>query len=274
MIFYPNCKINIGLRVLSKRADGFHDIESIFYPVKWCDILEVMPLTSAPDGQINFETSGIQIPGHAVDNLCVKAYELIKHDYLLPALSVHLHKIIPLGAGLGGGSADAAFFIKAINDITEINLSFGEMHHYAKILGSDCSFFINSKPALALQKGDDLEPVAIDLTAYYICIVYPAINMNTKEAYARIKPSNDGPSLEELILEPMATWKNTIKNDFETALGDNASLINEIKNKLYTNGAIYASMTGSGSAVYGIFAAQTNLKNEFDGLLIFEGKLD
>ncbi len=273
MIVYPNAKINIGLRILNKRSDGFHNIESIFYPVKWFDALELLP-AHGKENQISMTTTGIEIPGNMDENLCIKAYHLINSNYALPALKVHLHKQIPIGAGLGGGSADAAFFIKALNEVTDINLSFGEMHHYAKQLGSDCSFFINNRPALALQKGEELEPVSLRLAGCYICIVYPGIHISTKEAYAKIIPAEQKYPLEELASNPIEQWKDTISNDFEKALLPAYPVIVELKEKLYANGAVYAAMSGSGSAVYGIFKEKAFLKDIFRDHIVFEGKLD
>lgn len=270
MIVYPNCKINIGLRILNKRNDGYHNIESVFYPVSVSDILEINRISPAAENQIQFKSTGITIPGNAEENICVKAYHLINKDYPLPALQVHLHKQIPIGAGLGGGSADAAFFIKALNALEELNLSFGEMHHYAKQIGSDCSFFINNKPALAEQKGDALEPVDLNLKGYHLVIVYPNIHISTALAYSSVVPNREGEKIEELIKMPVNSWKDAIVNAFEAGIVTKFPVVGEVKNKLYALGAAYASMTGSGSAVYGIFADKPEGMNYFSNFTVFE----
>jgi 4-diphosphocytidyl-2-C-methyl-D-erythritol kinase len=274
MVVYPNCKINIGLRILNKRSDGYHNIESVFYPVRVCDILEITPQGANLENNITFKSTGIAIPGAADENICVKAYRLINQDYALPAIDVHLHKQIPIGAGLGGGSADAAFFIKALNEFEELNLSFGEMHHYAKQIGSDCSFFINNKPALALQKGEVLEPVNLSLKGLYLIIVYPNIHISTAMAYSGVIPSALGESIEDLIEQPIHLWKDTIFNAFEAGIVKEFPEIGTIKNELYALGAQYASMTGSGSAVYGIFETKPEYSNKFSNFTVFETQLD
>lgn len=273
MIIYPNAKINLGLHVIEKRSDGFHNIETVFYPVAWEDILEVLPDPSKESG-VSFSSSGIPIPGDAKDNLCVKAYELISKDYPMPAVKVHLHKIIPIGAGLGGGSSDAAFFIKALNEIFELNLAWGELHHYAKQLGADCSFFITNKPVLAEGKGDQLESIAVSLRGMYVAIVYPGIHVNTAEAYGGITPKKPIIALENLIVEtPIEKWKDVLINDFEKTVFEKFPAIKALKEKMYERGAIYSAMSGSGSAVFGVFEKEIDLKNSFEGKLLWQGKL-
>jgi len=274
MVVYPNCKINIGLRILNKRADGYHNIESVFYPVPLCDILEITQQEVVQENHITFKSTGIAIPGATEENICIKAYQLINQDYALPAINVHLHKQIPIGAGLGGGSADAAFFIKALNEFEDLNLSFGEMHHYAKQIGSDCSFFINNKPALASQKGEVLEPVGLSLKGFYVVIVYPNIHVSTAMAYSGVVPKAEGRSIEELIKQPISTWKATIFNAFEAGIVKQFPVIGDIKNQLYALGAQYSSMTGSGSAVYGIFETKPEVTNNFSNFTVFETQLD
>ena len=272
MVCFPNAKINIGLNVIEKRSDGFHNIESVFYPVGWCDVLEIIE-SKVQDlkFKVEFTYSGIGIPGKAEDNLCCKAYELISKDYPLPPAKVHLHKIIPVGAGLGGGSADAAFFIKLLNDKFELNLSWGEMHHYAKQLGSDCSFFIGNKPAFVKGKGDDQEGIKLDLEGYNIVLIYPNIHINTAEAYAGVKPEKPSESLEKLIQLPVGQWKNKIHNDFEDSIFLKYPEIKKIKEQLYSQGAVYASMSGSGSTVYGIFKTIGEFsEKEFDNCRVWK----
>lgn len=253
MIVYPNAKINLGLNVVEKRADGFHNIETVFYPVGWSDLLELLPDENSSSG-ITLTTSGLPIPGDVNDNLCVRAYELIRRDYAMPAVKVHLHKIVPMGAGLGGGSSDAAFFIKALNELFELGLAWGELHHYAKQLGSDCSFFISNRPVFAEGKGDEYESILLDLSNYHIVIAYPGIHVNTAEAYKGIIPRKPAASPEDIVTKlPVAEWKNVLVNDFEQSVFERFPAIKSLKEKMYAAGAVYAAMSGSGSAVFGVF---------------------
>lgn len=256
MVVFPHAKINIGLNVIEKRSDGFHNIETVFYPVGLNDILEVIPARQEKEEkkQITFTLTGIDIPGNAESNLCVKAYNLINRDYPLPPVQAYLHKIIPVGAGLGGGSSDAAFFINAINELLDLNLSWGEKHHYAKQLGSDCSFFIAGRPAFATGKGDILEPAGLDLKGYYLALVCPHVHISTPEAYAMVTPKKPVETLEEILEStPLKDWKYRINNDFEEPVFKKYPEIRAIKERFYDTGALYASMSGSGSSVYGIF---------------------
>lgn len=273
MILYPNAKINLGLHVVEKRPDGFHNIETVFYPVGWQDILEVLPDETKTSG-VTLSISGIEIPGDPQENLCVKAYELISKEYPMPAVKAHLHKQIPTGAGLGGGSSDAAFFIRALNEIFELNLAWGEMHHYAKQLGADCSFFIANKPMLAEGKGDQLESVLLSLTGFHILIVHPGIHVSTPEAYRGVTPRKPEIPLEELIQSaPIEDWKTILKNDFEISVFAKYPQLAELKNKMYAKGAVYAAMSGSGSAVFGIFRNEIDFADEFPGAKTWSGKL-
>ena len=274
MICFPNAKINIGLNIIEKRDDGFHNIESVMVPVGLCDALEVIENTDANSERIVFTSSGISIPGDIQDNLCYYAYHLIAADYPVPNVKVHLHKHIPIGAGLGGGSADAAFFIRLLNDKFELGISWGEMHNYARQLGSDCSFFISNKPAFAEGVGDQYESTKLDLSNYHIELIYPNIHINTAKAYSGVKPKKPTRSLEDDIQNlPIEQWKDHIHNDFEDSVFLLFPEIKNIKNKLYSNGAVYASMSGSGSAVYGIFKAPTNLRSKFPDAFVYESKL-
>ncbi|MFM2225007.1 MAG: hypothetical protein RJA07_1209 [Bacteroidota bacterium] len=248
MIIFPNAKVNFGLNIISKRADGFHNIESVFVPVAIHDALEFVPAND-----VSFSTSGLPIPGNTNDNLIFKAFYLLKSKYNLPNLKIHLHKNIPMGAGLGGGSADAAFFISAINAYFNLNMQQLEMISMATKLGSDCAFFITNKMAHATEKGEMLEPIAINLSAYKICVIHPEIHVNTAWAYSKIKPLQPIQSIKEIIQQPIETWKNTLVNDFEKPVFENHPEIENLKNEFYKHGAVYASMSGSGSAVFGIF---------------------
>lgn len=249
MVVFPNAKINIGLNIVEKRMDGFHNIESVFYPVmELFDVLEIIK-----SSELKFASSGIVIPGDEADNLCLKAYHLIKADFDVLPVHIHLHKVIPIGAGLGGGSADAAFTLKLLNQIFELNIADDELINYARKLGSDCAFFIKNKPVYALGKGDEFEDVTLELSNYEILIKYPNIHIGTAEAYAGVNPYPPKVNLKELIKMPIENWKNNINNDFEDSIFPNHPQIKVLKEKFYTDGAVYTSMTGSGSAVFGIF---------------------
>jgi 4-diphosphocytidyl-2-C-methyl-D-erythritol kinase len=248
MIVFPNAKINLGINITGRRPDGYHNIETIFYPVQIFDALEALP-----GKELTFEASGLGIPGRTEDNLCIKAYHLIKNDYDLPTVNIHLHKHIPIGAGLGGGSADAAFFIKLIDKQFNLGLSTDQMLDYARQLGADCAFFIESKPVFAYEKGDKFEPINLDLSQYHIALVMPPAHVSTAEAYRGVKPVQPKQSLKELIGLPVEEWKNHIKNDFEESVFKNHPVIRGVKAAFYEAGAIYASMSGSGASVFGIF---------------------
>lgn len=270
MLCFPNAKINIGLHITSKRKDGFHNIETIFYPVELCDALEFV-VSDKKDPVL--ETSGIPIDGKLTDNLCIKAYSLLKEDFGLPGIDIHLHKIIPIGAGLGGGSSDASFMLKSLNDFFELDLSEEELIKRAKKIGSDCAFFIRNKPCIAYEKGDKLEEINILLNLYQILLVYPKIHISTKEAYANIKPKKPEKTLSELTEFPLYEWKNHIKNDFEEGIFQLYPEMEHIKNELYNMGAIYVSMSGSGSSIYGIFGQIPELPERFKDYYVWYGNL-
>jgi 4-diphosphocytidyl-2-C-methyl-D-erythritol kinase len=248
MIIFPNAKINIGLNVIERRDDGYHNLETIFYPVKINDALEIIKAD-----ELSFQSSGLEIPGRVEDNLCIKGYHLLKKDFDLPLVKIHLHKHIPIGAGLGGGSADAAFFIRLLNQFFELGLTDVQMRAYARQLGADCAFFIQNKPVFAFDKGDEFEPIKLDLSNYKIVLVMPPVHVSTSEAYRGVKPAPVKQSLMELINEPIKEWKNHVKNDFENSVFKNHPEIRGVKASLYEAGAIYASMSGSGASVFGIF---------------------
>jgi 4-diphosphocytidyl-2-C-methyl-D-erythritol kinase len=250
MLLFPNSKINLGLNVLEKRPDGFHNIETIFYPVGLSDALEMI---ISNDGRPGFNQTGLSIEGNPDENLCVKAYRLLGEDFDLTPVKIHLHKVIPIGAGLGGGSSDGASAIKLLNKLFSLGLSNMRMTEYARKLGSDCSFFIENKPVFAFEKGDHFEPLTVDLSSFTILIVVPAIPVNTKEAYSLVKPSDSGNSFKGIMAEPINQWKDHLQNDFERSVFLHHPRIRQIKQQLYDEGAVFASMSGSGSSVYGIF---------------------
>lgn len=248
MVVFPNAKINLGLNILEKRSDGYHNIDSCFYPIELCDVLEIIP-----SNEVRFTSSGIDIPGNIEDNLCLKAYHLIAQDHAITPVHIHLHKIIPIGAGLGGGSSDASFTLKALNKLFNLNISEEQLEHYASQLGSDCPFFIRNIPVIASGTGTDLDPIELDLGRYSIQVKYPDIHISTQDAYAGISPSSTSKSVEKLLKKPLKEWKGKLKNDFEASIISKYPEIENLKNRFYNDGAIYSSMTGSGSAVYGIF---------------------
>lgn len=251
MIVFPNAKINLGLHIVEKRPDGFHNIETVFYPAGWCDVLEVVE-NRASLKAFDLHLSGLPVTGSIEDNILYKAYQLINKVHVLPNISVYLHKVIPMGAGLGGGSADAAFFIAMLNG--QFNLGFSEEQQmgFAKQLGSDCAFFIRNRPVYATQKGDVFEDIEIKLQGYHLAIVYPNVNSNTREAYSLVKPDK-GEALRSLLGSDISQWKTLLKNDFEPSIFSKYTVVQQVKQKLYDLGAAYACMSGSGSAVFGIF---------------------
>ena len=253
MIVFPNCKINLGLTILRKREDGFHDLETVFYPIHFTDALEVITNTRS-EAVAEFVMTGLKIDGPATDNLCVKAYQLLKKDIpQLPAVKIHLHKTIPTGAGLGGGSADAAFMLKLLNEKFHLNLSTSQLINYALQLGSDCPFFILNKPCFATGRGEKLEEIQLDLSAYQVVLINPRIHINTAWAFSQINPSLPEKPVKEIISQPISSWKDELKNDFEEAVFTAHPQVKMIKEDLYNQGAVYASMSGSGSTVFGIF---------------------
>ncbi len=277
MVVFPNAKINIGLNIVSKRNDGFHNIETVMYPIVYDDILEVIEWDDeAMDDKskmrkeqeikpIQFVHTGIKLTGKPEDNIVVKAYRLLEVDYELPPLNVCLHKIIPVGAGLGGGSSDAAYMLKLLNDYFNIGLKKEKLMKYAQKLGSDCAFFLQNKPVYANGKGDQFDPIKLDLSDYFIVLVTPPIHISTVEAYAKATTSAPGYSLKDVIKTPIENWKKKIKNDFEGKAFRKHPELNAIKKELYAKGALYASMSGSGSTLYGIFSKRETWVREFRG---------
>jgi 4-diphosphocytidyl-2-C-methyl-D-erythritol kinase len=257
VLTFPNAKLNLGLYVTAKRPDGYHALETVFLPLPWTDALEVLP---APKGQAgtSLTLTGRPIPGDVATNLCIKAYDLLKSDFPdLPLAQLHLHKLVPIGAGLGGGSADAAFALRAIADVFELHLSVEQLEGYARRLGADCAFFIQNKPCLALERGDVFEPISLDLRGMSCVVVYPGLHISTAQAFAGIVPQAPKTPLREALAQPLGTWRDTVRNDFEMSLAPIYPVLAAIKQQLYAAGAAYASLSGSGSAVYGLFPGVT-----------------
>lgn len=266
MITFPNAKINLGLNIVEKRPDGYHNLETIFYPINLQDALEVTRRENN-DKEYTLHISGALLEGEPEDNLVVKAYKLLKKDYpgLLP-VDIHMYKHIPAGAGLGGGSSDAACMIKLLNDKFSLGLSTERMEEYAVKLGADCAFFIRNKPVFATGIGNLFEPVELSLKGYHIILIKPDIFVSTRDAFAEIKPVRPAVSLKEIVKQPIETWKSSMKNDFEDSVFKKFPEIAAIKNELYDLGAVYAAMSGSGSSVYGIFKAPIeNVEDKFCG---------
>jgi 4-diphosphocytidyl-2-C-methyl-D-erythritol kinase len=259
MLVFPNCKINLGLNVTSKRPDGFHDIETVFYPVNWCEALEVIEDKHLKE-PFRFSESGLPINGKLEDNLIYKAYKLISQIRAIPNIKVHLHKSLPMGAGLGGGSSDAAFFINLIDQKFNFGINHEEKSSIASKLGSDCSFFLKNQPVLAKGKGNEFSPIKVDLSNYYILIVHPNIHSNTKDAYDGIIPKTPKKDLRTVIEDmPITEWKNNLHNTFEDTVFIKYPEIKTLKDSFYLKGALYACMSGSGSSVFGIFKNEPKL---------------
>ena len=262
MLYFPNAKINLGLNVVSKRPDGYHNIETVFCPINLCDALEIVPSDS--DKKVAFTSFGTDVGGEPENNLVVKAYRLLEKYYDLPGAEIFLHKQIPFGAGLGGGSSDAAFALKMLNELFNLGCSETRLEEIASELGADCAFFIRNKPVFASGTGNIFEPIDFSPENYILVLVKPDIFVSTPKAYAMIKPSLPEKSLKDIIRQPIETWKNEMTNDFEIPVFSAYPLIKEIKNKLYETGAVYASMSGSGSSVFGIFDSFPDTVPEFE----------
>jgi 4-diphosphocytidyl-2-C-methyl-D-erythritol kinase len=272
MLCFPNAKINLGLNIISKREDGFHNIETVFCPAELSDILEFVPEPGMKPGEYIFNGTGIPVEGPVDKNLVVRAYQLLCHDFNLSAVRIHLHKLIPPGAGLGGGSSDAAFMIQLLDKEFGLSLDDEALYRYASELGSDCAFFLKNKPVFGFEKGNRFRELSSFPRDIRLIIINPGINISTASAYAAITPHKPVHPLEELILMPVNQWKHFIINDFEQPMIDRFPVIGEIREKLYGFGAVYASMSGSGSSVFGIFQEKIpDLHDQFPGCFIWSG---
>lgn len=256
MIVFPNAKINLGLNIVSRRNDGYHELETVFYPVRWTDVLEINK-----SDKLDFTAFGMPIPGVAAQNLCVKAFKLINNVFNIDFVDIKLLKNIPIGAGLGGGSSDGAFMLKALNELFHLNMSNSQLKMMAKELGADCPFFIENVPIYAGGIGDEFEEINLDLSAYKIVLIFPDIHVETSWAYSLVTPEVTTPSVLEIINDyPLDTWMHYLKNDFEKEVFEKHESLKEIKDNLIANNAKYASMSGSGSSIYGIFEKDTDFK--------------
>jgi 4-diphosphocytidyl-2-C-methyl-D-erythritol kinase len=261
MVFFPNCKLNLGLNIIAKRQDGYHELETVFYPLNICDALEVINNQHASN-EIEFHSTGIKIDVRENENLCIRAYELLKNKFpQLPSVKMHLHKTIPTGAGLGGGSADGAVTLLILNKKYQLNLTTDHLKELALQLGSDCPFFIVNKPCFAKGRGEILEEITLDLSSYKFLLVNPNLHIDTRWAFSKIQLSRSGKNLKKTIAQPIESWRSGLINDFEEPVFQQYPQLHFIKTKLYDGGAIYASMSGSGSTFFGIFPRDTPLKN-------------
>ena len=260
MVAFPHCKINLGLNVLRKREDGYHDIETVFFPIPVFDIVEIV----SNNQTTRYTNSGIDT-GEYENNLCVKAYHLVKNDYpSLPSASIHLHKRIPVGAGLGGGSSDASSVLLLINEKYKLGIPESKLFDYAIQLGSDCPFFLNDHASFATGRGEILSPVKLDLSEFKIVLVNPGIHVNTKEIFQKVIPSIPAKRIDKIIVQNVETWKQELENDFEKVVFPMHSELSEIKNILYRQGAEYASMTGTGSTLFGIYKKDKRIIPSFN----------
>lgn len=278
MITFPSAKINLGLNIVNKRSDGYHELQTVFYPTKLTDTLEIKRMDDdfPVDTACDLKIYGIPVACNEQDNLVVKAYNLIAQDYDLPRIHAHLFKQIPSQAGLGGGSSDAAYMIRLLDERFRLNMGNAEMERYAARLGADCAFFITAEPSYATGIGEILEPTdgpwdALD--TYYICIVKPDIAISTKEAFAHIVPQMPAKCCRDIVRQPIETWRDELTNDFEKPLFALHPELADIKQRLYQEGAIYAQMSGSGSALFGIFDHKVDIGRAFDGMFTFFDKL-
>jgi 4-diphosphocytidyl-2-C-methyl-D-erythritol kinase len=263
VIVFPNCKINLGLHIIRKRRDSYHDIETVFYPLNLNDALELVQSSNTID-ELVFSSSGIELDNSKTANLCIKAFELLAKDFKqVSNIKMHLHKTIPVSAGLGGGSADAAFTLKLLNQKFNLGLNTEKLLDYSLQLGSDCPFFIINKPCIATGRGEFLESISIDLSNYKFIIVNPDIEISTAWAFSKLVISSHQNDLKKIIQRPVETWRTDLANDFEKIIFEHFPMVKEIKEGLYKAGAVYSSMSGSGSTVYGIFPKQTKIEISF-----------
>ena len=269
MITFPNAKINLGLDIVEKRPDGYHNLETVFYPIPLCDILEITPAKELDAPDYTFTMYNAVFEGCDDDNLVIKAYKALAADHKLPKVDISLYKHIPTGAGLGGGSADAAFALKMLNEIAALELTAEELRTYAARIGADCAFFIDNTPAYATGIGNILTPTECSIEGYYLVIVKPDVHVSTKDAYALVTPQKPEQQLTEIAARPIHEWKEAMKNDFEKSIFAKHPEMEKIKEELYSMGAVYASMSGSGSSFFGIFKEEQDIdriKELFPGM--------
>ena len=275
MLVFPPCKINLGLKILRKRADGFHDLETLFYPIPLCDALEIGDAEEVDGETAHLWQDGLPVAGETKNNLILKAYRLLAQDYDLKPVQFCLLKTIPMGAGLGGGSSDGAYAIRLLNEYFNLNISLEKQLNYAAQLGSDCAFFIYNQPCFGSARGEILEPSEFSLNKYWLALIKPNIHISTAQAFANIIPCEfeAGMDLKQIIEMPIETWKEHLKNDFEESLFPSFPELKFIKEYLYNQGAVYAAMSGSGSTVFGLFRSEPKLEKTNPDYFYWEGKL-
>ncbi len=279
MITFPNCKINLGLYITEKRDDGYHNIESVFVPVPLCDVLEILTINDLLDKNIlvidnlYFKITGIELEGSIHENICVKAFQLLRSVYNLPPTAIYLRKNIPSGAGLGGGSADGTFVLRLLNELYQLKITPAQLKEYASKLGSDCPFFIENKTAFVTGRGEIIQTIPFELKGLHIIIIKPDLHISTKEAYSNITPAMPIYSLQKSLSMPIEEWKNTVTNDFEKALQKLYPQLDKIKKDLYNAGAIYASMSGSGSSIYGLSKTMLTIPDSLKSHFCWQGIL-
>lgn len=268
MIQYPNAKINVGLHITSKRPDGYHEIQSCLYPIPLCDALEIIH-----SDKTTFSSTGIAIPGREQDNLILKAYDLLRKDFSdLPPITIHLHKAIPIGAGLGGGSADAAFALSLMNRLFDLYMDDWLLEEYAAKLGSDCPFFIQNTPKIVTGRGEIMEDISLDLSGKWLVLINPNIHISTQEAYAGVTPKAPVQDLKQ-VLSDRSLWKDELINDFEQSIFEKYPLLEQVKQSLYAKGAFYAAMSGSGSTLFGLFDQKPGFEKSEKGFFVYESVL-
>ena len=270
MIDFPNAKINLGLRVIRKRTDGYHDIQTLFFPVGLSDVLEIVPNHAQT---ANIEVTGLVPEGDPQSNLCMKVWEILHKEKGIPGVDMYLHKQIPSGAGLGGGSSDAAFALKMLDRLFDLSLTEEQLKEYAVRIGSDCPFFLYNCPMAAQGRGEVLSRVGVDLNGYYLVLVIPPLHVPTREAYAQITPAEPPEPVQKTVLRNIELWREHLVNDFEEPAFKKYPLLADIKNRLYQAGAVYASMSGSGSALYGLFTDKPEVHALSEGNRIFIEKI-
>lgn len=266
MIVFPKAKINLGLNIVARRPDGYHDLETVFYPVPLCDALEVLPMDDRfpSESDCDLKTTGISVEGDEQQNLVVKAYHILKQDHpLMGRVHAHLHKAIPTQAGMGGGSSDATSMLLLLNKMFGLDLDNEQLKNYATRLGADCPFFVQSLPAYAEGIGERLQPIGLSLAGWHLGVVRPQVAVSTKEAFALVQPRRPEANCQEVVMQPVEQWRERLNNDFEESVFAQYPIIGEVKERLYKLGATYAAMSGSGSAVFGLFDKPVSLQHHF-----------
>ena len=269
MICFPNAKINIGLEIVSKREDGFHNIVSGIYPIKYCDILEI-----SESDKFKFTHTGLNIPDNGKENIIVQAYHLFQEKNDIPPVWIHLHKVVPIGAGLGGGSSNATFTLITLNQLFDLNYNLNELEKFAGSLGTDCPFFVRNKPGIVFEKGDIFKLIKFNVSGYWLVVVTPDIHISTHDAYSFTKASHGKSEWIKFLSQSPESWNTNISNSFEYNILTKYPEMDKIKAKLITEGAIYSSLSGSGSSVYGLFKERVNIINQFPATYtMWNGKL-